>query len=529
MPLRRRERGLTRVVPERFKMNDSLSAPPATNGASPDSHVASHLSPELEPWQREPNYDPRQWLEPWQRRREDGKKLRARVSREAQGKWHPPKNRPDPVDTLMAGNAGRQPQFVPLRMTRMASSPFAFLRGSAAVMAWDLSRTPATGIHVVIDGDAHVSNFGFYGTAEQNVVFDLNDFDEVAFGPWEWDLKRLVASVNVCGRSRGWDAEQRRAAVLDAVMGYRGNARRLQDIGIMDVWYRHTPATMQADPDLMLKLLGIQPDPVGVAAFNKTIVKIADRARLQTNATTLPKVAHRAVDGSWRFTEEPPIAERIDDTTTQKIIASLAEYDSTLTNERGFMLRRYRVADVCHRVVGVGSVGTRCYVVLLFGNGDHDPLFLQVKEAIEPAVTPFVPPMPFEHQGRRVVYGEHLLQALSDPMLGWTTIDGRWYYVRQLRNMKGSFPLEDVGYDAFRMYAVACGSLLARAHARTGDIAKISGYIGNSDEFELALADFAEAYGDQTEQDHAKLVAAIKSGKVPGSIAPEPAPAAAAG
>jgi uncharacterized protein (DUF2252 family) len=506
-------------------MEDLLPAPPAVNGAASadphaatDGHAASHMSPELEPWQRDPQYDPRQWLEPWQRRREAGKKLRVRVSREAHGTWTPPGNRPDPVETLMAANVNRQQKYVPLRMTRMASSPFAFLRGSAAVMAWDLSRTPATGIHVVIDGDAHVSNFGFYGTAEQHVVFDLNDFDEVTFGPWEWDLKRLVASVNVAGRSRGWNKDQRRQAVLDAALGYRGNARRLQDIGIMDVWYRHTGTTIASDPDLLLKVLGIQPDPVGVAAFTKTISKVADRARLQTNAATLPKVAHRAIDGSWRFTEEPPITERIDDPTMQKIIASLAEYDGTLTNERGFMLRRYRVADVAHRVVGVGSVGTRCYVILLFGNGDHDPLFLQIKEATEPAAASLLPPLPFTHQGRRVVYGQHLMQALSDPMLGWTTIDGRAYYVRQLRNMKGSFPIEDVGYDAFRMYAVACGAVLARAHARTGDIAKIAGYMGNSIAFEDALADFAEAYGDQTELDHAKLVAAIRSGKCPGTV-----------
>ncbi len=508
-------------------MEDLLPAAPlSTNGSNNDSHdpheahAASHFDPELEPWQRDPHYDPRQWLEPWQRRRDEGKAIRTRTPRESHAAWKAPAGRPDPVDILAAGNQGRQQQFVPLRMTRMAESPFAFFRGSAAVMAWDLSRTPASGLHVVIDGDAHVSNFGFYGTPEQHLVFDLNDFDEVAFGPWEWDLKRLVASVNVASRSRGFDKNQRRAAVLDCVAGYRGNARNLQGRGIMDIWYSHTPVNTNT-AEVMDRVLGLRPDPVGVAAFNKTIMRVAERARQQTNLLVLPKVAHRAVDGSWRFTDEPPIVERIDDTMTTKLIASLGEYDATLSNERGFMLRRYRVADVAHRVVGVGSVGTRCYVALLFGNGDHDPLFLQIKEAIPPGAAPYLAPLPFTHQGRRVVYGQHLMQALTDPMLGWTTIDGRFYYVRQLRNMKGSFPLDDIGYDAFRVYGIACGALLARAHARTGDMAKISGYIGNSDALDEALADFAEAYGDQTESDHARLVAAIRSGKVPGTVPPE--------
>jgi uncharacterized protein (DUF2252 family) len=371
-------------------------------------------------------------------------------------------------------------------------------------MAWDLSHTPSSGIQVVMDGDAHVNNFGLFGTPQRDVIFDLNDFDEAVIGPWEWDLKRLVASVNVSGRENGLNRKERRAAVMRCVAGYRANAERLQGMGVLDTWYLH------AYPDRENPL--VEMDPKSAAMFKKSVAK----AKQQTNWTLLAKTANRSVDGAWRLKEDPPVLTRVDASTREKVIDALNEYAETLTRERRYMLSRYHVVDVAHRVVGVGSVGTRAYLALLFGNGDTDPLFLQVKEAIVPAHAPYLPALPneFAHQGKRVIAGQRALQASSDLMLGWTSIDGRPYYVRQMKNMKGAVPIEWLTGESFDFYAWACGAILARAHARTGDAACIAGYCGNSAVFDEALATWAEAYGDQTEADHSALVKAIKSGRV---------------
>ena len=439
----------------------------------------------------------------WEKRREEGKALRRKVPREAHAQWKPPKHRSDPVDIVRANNQGRQSNLIPLRMGRMAASPFAFLRGSACVMAGDLATTPVTGIGVVIDGDAHLNNFGMYGTPQREVVFDLNDFDESMFGPWEFDLKRLVASVNVAGRHNGLSRRERAAAVKRCVEGYRFKVHRLQSMAVLDVWYLH--AYPGRDNPL------VKVDAKSRAVFQKTLAK----ALKTDNHTLLPKIADHQ-NGSWRFREDPPILTAIDKATREKVIQGLNRYALSITPERRYMLGRYHVVDVAHRVVGVGSVGTRAYLVLLFGNGDDDPLFLQVKEAIVPAHAPYLPPgLPeFKHNGKRVATGQRALQASSDPMLGYTEIDGRDFYVRQMKNLKASIPVEWLTGASFNFYGWVCGAILARAHARTGDPARLAGYCGNSTVLDEALAEWAEGYGDQTERDHDVLVKAIRRGEV---------------
>ena len=430
--------------------------------------------------------------------------LRKLVPHAAHALWKPPKDRPSPVEIVAAGNAGRQPHLVPLRMARMSASPFAFLRGAAAVMAWDLSHTPVSGIQVAIDGDAHVNNFGLFGSLQRDVIIDINDFDEATVGPWEWDLKRLVASVNVAGRENGLSRRERRVAVLQAVAGYRFNAARLSAMGVLEVW------SIFGTPNVRPTMIKV---PKKAWAL---IQKVVAKAKATTNATLLAKVAQRRHDGGWRFIDDPPVLTGIDDQTRQKIVASLVEYAEHLSPAYRFMLKRYGVADVAHRVVGVGSVGTRAYLALLFGNGDDDPLFLQIKEATPPAHAPYLPAIALgsDHDGARVVAVQRLLQSLGDPLLGYTTIDGRPYYVRQMKNMKASMPVAFMSGTVFNFWAYVCGGLLSRAHARAGDVARIDGYCGDGDTLDRALADFAESYGDQTERDHAALVQAIKRGRV---------------
>jgi len=457
------------------------------------------------PGDRAGRLDLRNANNPWQKRRDIGKELRDRTPRESHADPKPVANRPDPLDLLAASNVGRQEHLIPLRMGRMAASPFAFLRGSACVMAWDLSKTPVSGIHVIMCGDAHINNFGFYGTPQRDVIFDLNDFDEVTIGPWEWDLKRLVASVNVAARENGLNKKERADAVMRAVEGYRFNIQRLQNMAVLDIWYLH------AYPDRKNPLVKI--DPKSSAVLAKCVAK----AKQQTNATLLTKVSERGVSGGWRLREDPPALTHVDEATREKIIDGLNEYAESLPLERRYMLSRYHVVDVGHRIVGVGSVGTRAYLALLFGSDDNDPLFLQIKECVSPAHAPYLPPLPEEyikHEGKRVVVRQRALQASSDIMLGITRIDGRPYFVRQMKNMKASVPVEWLTGESFNFYAWAGGTLLARAHSRAGDAAAIAGYCGNSGVLDKALATWAEAHGDQTEQDHDRLVKAIKSGKV---------------
>ena len=486
------------------------SLPPLTddNDIAPGINTTTHpfdLREDLEPWQRRLNYDPDLTLGHWQERNKIGKSLRNSVPRESHGEWQPLTERIDPIKILLATNEGRQKHLIPIRMGRMAASPFAFFRGAAALMAWDLAQTPISGLQVIISGDAHLNNFGLYGTPQRTVVFDLDDFDEVTYGSWEWDLKRLAASVNVAGRENGLTQSDRQEAVMECVSGYRDNANRLQSLRVLELWYlHHYPG--ESNPVF-------KPD----SKTEKIFAKLVNKAKKRNNVTLLQKVARHSVAMEWCFAEDPPLLKRVDDATAQKVIQSLTPYAKTLAPERSFMFQRYRVADVAHRVVGVGSVGLRAYLVMLFGNDDNDPLFLQVKEATAPVFAPYTPGIPpeVEHHGQRVVLGQRALQAASDVLLGWTSIDGYPFYVRQMKNMKGSIPLDKLKGSAFMMYARACGTLLARAHGRSGDIAKIAGYCGKSDKLAQAYAQFAEAYGDQTEKDHEALVKAIAAGHIP--------------
>lgn len=475
----------------------------------PTPGKARSLTPEF--WQTMEPYHPGRPLESTESRYEKGKLLRERLPREAHADWTPAFDRPDPISNLIAGNKGRQEHLVPLRFGRMAASPFAFLRGAASVMAWDLSHTPISGLQVIMDGDAHINNFGLYGTPQRDVVIDLNDFDEAIFGPWEWDLKRLVASVNVAGRDNGLNRKERWSAVAKAVAGYASNCQRLKDFGVLDTWSLFAYADLERNRPVLDKL-GIELDKKFEAVLRKTMAK----AVKTTNQTLLNKVARRQADGGWRFIEDVPVLTSVDPATRDKVIAALIEYAETVPAVIRFMLKRYTVADVAHRVVGVGSVGVRAYLVMLFGNGDEDPLFLQVKEAMPPVHGPYLPhtKVRVEHDGHRVITGQRALQSMGDPLLGYTTIDDRHYFVRQMKNMKASMPVEFLTGEPFEYWVWVCGVLLARSHARTGDIAKIAGYIGKGTALAEALAEFAECYGDQTESDHAALVQAISSGRV---------------
>ncbi len=443
--------------------------------------------------------------EAWPARFDHGESLRRASPFEGHARWTPAPDRPDPIALIESANAGRLPDLVPLRWARMAASPFAFLRGAASVMAWDLAHGPSTGVHVVIDGDAHIGNFGLFGTPEGDVIIDLDDFDEATVGPWEWDLKRLTASVNVAARQNDMDRAQRRAAVVATVKGYRWNLRRLETMPVLDLWAQHTLTNRLDGKDADL-------DKASAAVLHKAEA----RARKTTNASMLKTSAERDGSGGWRFRRLPPILTPVDDAVRERVIDGLDAFMPTLPPERQYMLRHYHAVDVARRVAGVGSVGTRAYLVLLFGAGERDPLFLQVKEAVVPAHAPHLPPLAsdYRHEGRRVVFGQRLLQAAGDPLLGWTDIDGRPFYVRQMKNLKGSIDVEGLGAESFNFFAWAYGSLLARAHARSGDAAVISGYCGKSGPFDNAMADWAEAYGAQTRRDHAALLEAIKSGRV---------------
>jgi uncharacterized protein (DUF2252 family) len=433
---------------------------------------------------------------------EQGKAMRDIVPREAHGEWKPDANREDVLTQIRRSNTGRQADLVPLRMERMAASPFAFLRGAASVMALDLSKTPTIKFNVVLAGDAHLNNFGFYGSAQRELLFDINDFDESVVGPWEWDLKRLTASVNVAARENGLNPRERKNAVIQAVTGYQDNMQRLESMGTLDIWYLHTA------PGRSNVLRKVPPKAEAV------ISKVCAKAMQSDNRNLLGKVAAKNGSGRWQFREDPPILTTINAVTKKKLITALEQYALTLSRERRYMLSKYRVADIAHRVVGVGSVGTRAYLALLIGKGDDDPLFLQIKEASAPAHAPYLPnrKAEYSHEGQRVVIGQRALQASSDVMLGWTEIDGRPFYVRQMKNLKASIPVEWLTGEAFDFYAYGCGAILARAHARTSEPAIIAGYCGGSSPLRESLAAWAEAYGDQTVADHARLVEALKKG-----------------
>jgi len=434
-------------------------------------------------------------------RAENGKAARKRVLRSAHASWIPAVDRPDPVAVLERQGRDRLSELLPIRYGRMAASPFAFLRGAAAVMAADLASRPHTGLTVQLCGDAHLLNFGLYASPERALLFDLNDFDETYPGPFEWDVKRLAASVVVAGRENGHAESKVRGAALAAVGAYRTTMRGLARRGELEVWYECI------DADSLLPL-------VRSARRRRQAASSLTRARRRTSLQALGKLTE-VVDGRRRIVHDPPLLEPAGVSDMAALRKIFSDYRSTLSEERRLLLDRYRFVDAARKVVGVGSVGMRCFVVLLAGRDGDDPLFLQIKEARKSVLEEHLPQGPYVHPGHRVVAGQRLMQAASDIFLGWMSgPQGRAFYWRQLRDMKGSADIAGMSPSDLLAYARLCGTALARAHARSGDRIAIAAYLGGADTFDRAVTDFALAYGDQTVHDHAALGAAIAAGVV---------------
>ena len=447
-----------------------------------------------------------------------GKAARALVPRENHAALDLPFDRPDPVDLLEFQARTRLPDLVPIRYGRMLVSQFAYFRGAALPMASDLSVTPVTGMMVQACGDAHLSNFGIFGTPERRLVFDMNDFDETQQGPWEWDVKRLAASVEIAGRENGFSQQQRRKAVLAAARAYREAMRGFAAMSGLDVWYARLDvdevrAELKADSSARLR---------------KTMDQGIAKARARDNMQALGKLT-TMIDGRRQILADPPLIVPVGELAAGQdepaglepmICGLLAAYRRTLKEDSAELLSAYQLADVARKVVGVGSVGTRCWIVLMLGADQSDPLFLQVKEAEKSVLGEYTDGGEFGCQGERVVGGQRRTQAASDMFLGWVRleegIDGRPhdYYVRQLRDWKLSADIESMPPGWLQRYARYCGWTLARAHARTGDRFALAGYLGSAAVFDEAIADFAATYADQNERDHAELGRAAKSGRI---------------
>ena len=436
--------------------------------------------------------------------KQEGKALRDRVPRSAHSALTLHPTRPDAVTAVEESNRGRIEELTPIRVGRMAATPFAFLRGSAGLMAHDLARTPVTGVGAQICGDAHAANFGLYADARGGLVIDLNDFDETAHGPWEWDVKRLATSLVLAGREAGADEDTCREAAHYAVGAYRRTMRLLARLPALDAWNAIADEELVSHTDAH--------DLVG------TLERVSEKARNNTSGRFAARSTELAEDGTRRFVDAPPVLRRIPDEEASEVAASLGDYLQTLSEDRLPLLGRYAIQDVAFRVVGTGSVGTRSYVVLLL---DHrgEALVLQVKEARPSALLPHLPAAGFEtppaaHEGRRVVLGQKRMQVVSDILLGWTTVAGRPFQVRQFRNRKGSVDPAALAADQMDDYGRMTGALLARAHAHSADPRLIAGYCGKNEELDEAIAQFAVTYADRTEQDHAALVRAVREGRV---------------
>ena len=443
-------------------------------------------------------------------RLEAGEAIRANVPLSSQGPWLAPSDRPDPVSILEDQARARVPELVPIRYGRMLDNAFAFFRGGAAIMAWDLAHTPTSGLRVQACGDAHLENFGAYAAPDRTLVFDLNDFDETLPAPFEWDLKRLVASVSIAARHLGFSEEESRTATRRALSSYRDLMGDFAGMRFLDLWYSRIPVQRIRDAV----------EETGNASAAKQAKKTMKKAGRKTSLGALSRFAHQ-IDGAWKIKPDPPLIEPIpvDQIPGGPKIFSrgLRDYSDTLSPERQLVIDRYEFADVARKVVGVGSVGTVAMMILMVGDRPDDPLFLQLKQATQSVLEPYAGASAYSHCGERVVQGQRIMQAASDSFLGWVTGAlgmGLDYYVRQLRDMKMSVELEKMDSAGFAGYADLCGSCLAHAHARSGDAATMTGYLGTSDEIVDALADFAEAYADQNEEDFAALVAAEKQGRI---------------
>jgi uncharacterized protein (DUF2252 family) len=431
-----------------------------------------------------------------------GKALREKVPRNSHAVWNAPANRPDPITVLQHSNHGRLPELLLIRYNRMRQSPFAFYRGSAAIMAWDLSRTPATGLRVQACGDCRAANFGAFASPERRLLFDINDFDETLPAPWEWDVKRLAASIFLGLREVGSGDGQCKDAVLTMAQSYRA---RMQDYArrhALDVWYSHV------DAQVFIK-------KAATLIAKKRWHHLAQQARKQTAEHILPKITE-VKQGRIRIADHPPLVyhPRGSDLIRRHVTEMFRRYRKTLPEERRIILDRYHLIDVARKVVGVGSVGTRCDVALLLAEPD-DPLLLQFKEALPSVLEPYANKSRYTNHGERVVTGQRMLQSASDVFLGWTRDDrGHDYYFRQLRDMKMKLDLAHMTKTDWFEYVDICGWTLARAHARTGDPARIAGYLGRSDKFDAALAKFAARYAEQTDRDYEALLSAIRTGKL---------------
>ena len=445
-----------------------------------------------------------------------GKAARAEVPRRTHGLWEPSLRRPDPVDLLEEQAKTRVPELVPIRYGRMLVSPFTFYRGAAYLMASDLAVGPRTGLQVQLCGDAHLSNFGVFMAPDRRLVFSLNDFDETLPGPFEWDVKRLVASFTVACRDRGFDDSTRRLVSLEVSRAYREGIHQFAGMRNLDTWYSRVDAEEMLAP--LLKEL--------TAKAAKRAEKNLAKTRTKDSIRAFDKLVS-TVDGEMRITGDPPLIVGIRDLFSELdadgIEAAVRDiiraYRRTLPGDRRRLLERFRYVDAARKVVGVGSVGTRAWIVLMLGRDESDPLFLQVKEAQPSVLEPFLGRSSFASCGQRVVEGQRLMQSASDIMLGWirlTAPDGveRDFYVRQLWDGKGSAIIEEMQSDVMTKYAYLCGHTLARGHARSGDPVAIDAYLGSNATFDEALADFGELYADQNERDYEALLSAVDSGRV---------------
>ena len=450
-----------------------------------------------------------------------GRDARRQTPRSSHGQWQPASDRPNPVALLEEQAASRVPDLIPIRYGRMLVSPFTFYRGSALIMAADLAATPVSGISVQVCGDAHLSNFGLFGSPERRMLFDINDFDETLPGPWEWDVKRLAASFEVMGRDRGFTPADRRAVVMAGVAEYRDRMRQAAGMRTLDAWYEHLEAGM------LLKMVHKE---VRVKRVSKDEARVTEemvaKARTRDSTRVFAKRADE-VDGELRIVADPPIIIPIEDLVqpgsewenpTPLIKKLLSSYRRTLGRHH-HPLEEYRYVHAAFKMVGVGSVGTRCYIMLLLGRDHDDPLFLQVKEAQASVLERFLPKSTYSHHGERVVAGQRLMQAATDIFLGWQRIKGldgvsRDYYVRQFQDWKGSADVDSLLVPGATLYSRICGATLARAHARWGDRIAIASYLGKGDTFDQAIADFSVAYADQTERDYAAFSAAVDSGRL---------------
>jgi uncharacterized protein (DUF2252 family) len=446
-----------------------------------------------------------------------GKRARAEVPRTSHADWAPPEDRSDPIEILERQAETRVPELVPIRYGRMLTSPFAFFRGSAAVMASDLASTPHSGLQVQLCGDAHLSNFGAFAAPDRRLVFDLNDFDETLPGPWEWDVKRLAASFAIAGRDRGFSKKVRRSVLRRTAFEYRRAMREFAGMRNLDVWYA------RIDVESALEELRQVASQKEIKRVQRNVAK----AQTKDSLKALARLTHE-VDGEPRIVSDPPLIVPIEelagngldrDALEGPIVELLRTYRQTLKSDRRHLLDGYRYVHLARKVIGVGSVGTRAWIVLLTGRDKQDPLFLQCKEAEASVLEPYAGKSRYRNHGARVVQGQWLMQAASDILLGWlptTGIDGvaRDFYVRQLWDWKRSAEIEALSPQGMEIYGRLCGWTLARAHARSGDPIAIAAYLGSGDSFDRAIAEFSELYADQAEKDYRALADAVKEGRL---------------